>query len=114
MRSSKNAFAFSTMAFTCLSSVTSVDTVSARRPRARTCSATSSSAPMSRAVSNTSAPSRASVSVIAAPMPLAAPVTMACLFSSFMRISSQGQISNLSLQILNLSLFNYFLLTGTP
>ena len=71
------------MALTCASSVTSQATTWAARPSARTSSATPSSASVSRAVSTISAPSRANVVVMAAPMPFAAPVTIAFLPSTF-------------------------------
>ena len=83
MRPSNTSSALSTMASTSASAVTSQATTNASRPIAGTSAATSSSAAVSRALSTTSAPSRASVVVIAAPMPFAAPVTIAFLPSSF-------------------------------
>ena len=78
------------MARTSASEVTSQPTTKALRPRERTSSATASSAAVSRAASTTSAPSRARVVVIAAPMPFAAPVTIAFLPSSLIASSPCG------------------------
>ena len=90
MRPSNTSSARATMARTSASEVTSQPTAKASRPRERTSSATASSGAVSRAASTTSAPSRASVVVIAAPMPFAAPVTIAflpwSLIASFPRV----------------------------
>src|SRR5687768_1173591 len=66
-----------TTSSTCCASVTSHSTASARRPAARTPSATGSSAPGRRLHTTTSAPTPASSSAIDRPMPWLAPVTMA-------------------------------------
>ena len=70
-------FVRSTSRWTAASSVTSVGSTSVRRPSFSTSRASVSSGPRSRAANATCAPSRASARQISAPMPLAAPVTMA-------------------------------------
>src|SRR2546427_3388810 len=62
---------------TCRASPTSHATASARRPSARTRSATGSSASLRRLHATTSAPTRASSTAIARPIPWLAPVTIA-------------------------------------
>ena len=75
-----------TPALTASSLQTSIATPIALPPPARISAAVASAAALFRSAMATLAPSRAKVSAISLPMPLAAPVTMADLFLSFMSV----------------------------
>src|SRR5882724_412910 len=77
MRPPSSVFVRSTSRCTAASSVTSVGSTSALRPSFSTSRASASSGARSRAASARCAPSRARPRQISAPMPLAAPLTMA-------------------------------------
>src|SRR5947209_383381 len=77
MRPPSSVFVRSTSRWTAASSVTSVDSTRARRPSFSISPASFSSGAASRAASARCAPSRARARQISAPMPLAAPLTMA-------------------------------------
>src|SRR5512135_2196586 len=81
-----------TPALTASSLQTSITTLMASPLRPRISAATASAAAWFRSAMATLAPSRANVSAISLPMPLAAPVTMADLFWSFMSAPSWGEI----------------------
>ncbi len=86
-RSSKRVRAVSIAASTSGALVTSQRASSTVRPSARASAATGSIAARSRPSSMRSAPSRASIKVIAAPMPLAGPVTTATFPANSIPIS---------------------------